>query len=57
MVQADGEWVSVPVVQIWGLTNDYRSRAIHYRVHIRKLRCNVTIQDGRFYARIRKAGA
>jgi hypothetical protein len=57
MVQANGEWVSVPVEQIWGPTNDYRSKAIHHRVRIRKLRCNVTIRNGRFYARIRKAGA
>lgn len=54
LIKADGQWISVPVEQIYGENNTKRQNAVYLRVRQRGLRCNLALRNGRFYARINK---
>jgi hypothetical protein len=53
MVQANGEWVSVPADEIEGKGHTVKRSRIYAVMARRGFRISVTIQDGRFYARLR----
>lgn len=54
IVEANGEWVSVPLTEIEGDTTEAKRSRISAVMNRRGHRLNTTIEDGRLFAKLNK---